>query len=421
MTRKYEKNIEMLVASYASVGRRHRRQRFYAVIAAAVALPLLAFIGYQTWNYSGNRITVDQNGWIDKQAQEIQEIQESLENEIQAINVQRLDFERSRSLLTEQSELLKREITEASEQRRVLEAKNDEFAGQQDRISDEIAAIEDRRRAIQQQKAEIEREDPLLERERLAMKEERRKLEQQRKRFALEGSLLEKEIQAINEQRTELAVQRMAVEERRKELQSLLEKTKGIGNKTNDTGTTTTKVRPDNDLKEQDVSHSDKSGKGAESVQGEANPEIIAHAEPSRNASVLGLPYVEEYRLEQMRGGFSIGDHVEITIGLTRSASINGVEQFSSTISIANALEGISPAEMENVNATLIQNGPGNYVSPDVLEAMSGNFSTLVQNSLDDQEISTQNVYDVSIDNISDVIGDIAASRAIDDTIALIQ
>ena len=95
-------------------------------------------------------------------------------------------------------------------------------------MSAAIAQIEDRRRDMQRKRAEIDRDDPLLERERTAMNEERRKLEQQRKRFAEEGALLEREIQAINEQRAELAAQRVAVEKRRKELQSLLEKSKTL-------------------------------------------------------------------------------------------------------------------------------------------------------------------------------------------------
>ena len=398
MTRKYQNNIEQLVASYASVGRRHQRNRLYTLIAAAAIVPLLMFAGLQTWQFGSNQI-VDQRDAFSEQAQEIQAIKESLAVEIEAIHAQRREFEQSRGLLLEQSELLEREIAQAGKQRHKLELQRDEFSGQQQQMSQAIDELEDRRSEIQKQKVAL---NPLLEQERAAMNAERQKLERQRQRFAEEGALLELEIQAINVQRTELAAQRMTVERRRKELQLLLEKSKNIRN-------TTTTNESDNRLQEQ-------SAQGAEPLQRE--PEIVAYAAPTPT-SPLGLPYIEAIELEKMRGGFSIGEDMEISIGITRSASINGVEQFSNSLNIADSIGGISIAEMDGVSATLIQNGPGNYVSPDVLASMAENFSIMVQNSLDNQEISTQNIYDISVDNVSNTIDGIAASQAIEDSLAI--
>ena len=405
MSNKYENNIEKLVASYASVGRRHRRNRFYSTIAATVAALLLILVGLQAWQFGGDRVGV-QRSTLDKQAQEIAAIKNSLATEIAAINAQRREFERSRQLLLEQGALLETEIGAASKQRRKLEEQRQEFAAQQGRLAQSIDEIDDRRQSMRQRRAELERQDPLVESERAAMNEERRKLEQRRKQYAEEGALLEKEIEAINMQRAGLAAQRVEVEKARKELQALLDKSKNMRN-------TTTKVEPNTKFEEQ-------SAKGTEPAQQEPEREIIASTQPAQQGpNPLGLPIVEAYQLEKTRGGFAVGDDMVISVGITRSASVNGVEQFSNALHIADLVSGITPAEMENVTSTLVQNGPGNYVSPNVLAQMSGNFSTILQNSLDGQEIATKNVYDISVDNVSNAMDSIAAGRAVNDALAI--
>ena len=406
MTRKRETNIDQLVATYASVGRRHQRNRFHAAIAAIVAVPLLIFVGLQAWQFGSSRI-VAQRSSLDDQVEEIQAIRDTVAAEIEAINSQRREFERSRDLLLEQSDLLESEIGAISQQRQNLESQREEFVAQQESLAQSIDEIDDRSRSVRRQKEDLKRQDPLIESERAAMNEERRKLEQQRRRYADEAALLEEEIEAINVQRAELAAQRVEVAKRREELQALLERSKNLRN-------TTTNVESNDKLETQ-------SAQGVESAQDEPEPEIIAYAPNSIETIQIGLPMVEASQLSKTRGGFSVGDDMVISVGITRSASVNGVEQFSNALHIADLVSGITPVELEGVTATLIQNGPGNFVSPEALAEMSGNFSTVVQNSLDGQEISTENVYDISVQNVSNAIDSIAASRAIDDSLAITQ
>ena len=119
------------------------------------------------------------------------------------------------------------------------------------------------------------------------------------------------------------------------------------------------------------------------------------------------------------RGAYDIGD-MEISIGLTRTASVNGAEQFSSYFNLTDAMNGVSPADMDDASVNLVQNGDGNYVSPDALDSIAGgNFSTIIQNSLDNQDIQLKNVYDISVKNVSEVALDVSARRAIDDAISL--
>jgi len=406
MVNKYENNIEQLVASYASIGRRHQRNRIIATVAATMAAMALILVGLQAWQSGGLRIS-GQHSALEDQAREISTIKNSLTTEIEAINAQRREFERSRALLLEQGELLEKGIEEASEQRRKLETQHQEFVAQQERLANSIVEIDDRRQSIQQRTAELDRQDPLLEEERAAMNEERRKLEQRRQQYAEESVLLEKEIEAISVQRAALAAQRQEVEKARKELQALLEKSKSLRN-------TTSKAEPDSNLKEQ-------SAQGSHPVQQNPKPEIIADTTPSSGPFPLGLPIVEAYQLEKTRGGFSLGDDMVITVGITRSASVNGVEQFSNSLHIADLVSGVTSAELEGVTSTLVQNGPGNYVSPGVLGEIAGNFTTILQNSLDGQEIATKNVYDISVDNVSNAMDGIATSRMVGDALSLSQ
>ena len=46
-------------------------------------------------------------------------------------------------------------------------------------------------------------------------------------------------------------------------------------------------------------------------------------------------------------------------------------------------------AALDGIGTNVIQNGSGNYLAPAVLDGLSAGFGTIIQNSLDDQEIRT--------------------------------
>ena len=132
-----------------------------------------------------------------------------------------------------------------------------------------------------------------------------------------------------------------------------------------------------------------------------------------------GLATVDDSALGNMRGGISIGGDMDIAVGLTRSASINGVEEYSNSFYIDNLNNGVNAAELANVNSVLIQNGAGNVASPAILDALSGNYSTIIQNTLDGQEIATKTVLDISIGNVSSALRGLSAQQAISDSLSL--
>lgn len=425
MDQNNDNNIDQIVASYAAIGRLHQRKRRNYAGIALVALPLLGFLTFQIVTREIRTIDSDQSA-AGAPSVELETFKDQLLTEIQTINAQRNEFERDREKLLQQSTLLENELSDMVERRELLQSQNDEIAAERNRIAEAFAELESKKSEIEKRKAEIASEDPKLEiqraelgRERNKLESERNKLESLRAKFAEESSLLEGEIKAINRERTELAAQRMVVQQRREELQKLIEKSRdlepadadninGERNASNPEGP----VRKQDDLaEEKNVADRPYTG---------SDISISAHAESATVfTSPIDLPYVEAYELENMRGGFDLGDGMEISIGLTRSASINGEEQYSNYINLTDAMAGVPGTGASDAPVNLVQSGEGNFVSPDVLGAMTGSFATIIQNSLDNQEIALKNVYDISVQNVSDVVFDASATKAIHDAIQL--
>src|SRR5690606_30491324 len=117
-----------------------------------------------------------------------------------------------------------------------------------------------------------------------------------------------------------------------------------------------------------------------------------------------------------MRGGIMLGNGMNVSIGLTRSASVNGIDQASSTFRMDGLSRGLSAAPLPSFEPVVIQAGPGNWIDSGLLGAASG-FGTLVQNSLDNQVIDTRTIYDVSITDVSKAMDGVAAGQALRDSL----
>jgi hypothetical protein len=126
---------------------------------------------------------------------------------------------------------------------------------------------------------------------------------------------------------------------------------------------------------------------------------------------------VEAPALGEMRGGMQLANGMNIAIGLTRSASINGVEQYSSSLRLDDLTAGIGTTALEGFGTNVIQNGAGNFLAPGVLDGLSSGFGTIIQNSLDNQQIHTVSTYDIAISDVGSAIRDIAAAQAVSDTL----
>ena len=130
------------------------------------------------------------------------------------------------------------------------------------------------------------------------------------------------------------------------------------------------------------------------------------------------VPAVHDGALEEMRGGIRLGDGIDIAVGLTRTGSINGVEQYSNTLQIDDLTSGMDGMDLSSMQGMVIQNGAGNNVAAGIADSLSGNFSSVIQNSLDNQVIWTMTIYDVSLKNVSSAIGSISAQEAIAESLS---
>lgn len=404
-------NLGNLVDAYSKVGARRRRERVSLIAAVTLLVPIAALLAALAWNQVGGSVSF-QPVASSQQLEELERLTQSLATEVRAISGQREQFTAQQELFQQQSSLLAEELSAITTQRNELEEQRFAFQSQGRRMADAIANIDSRRVTIQQQQQEIDRQAPMVDRELAAMRAERDRLEARRKEYAEQGEMLSIEIAAINEQRRELAKQRLQVEKQRKEIQALLEQTREIQSRL---------MNPDGYGQDPDspmLAQEDVAPDGIEVDVTEAA--TVAVAESSRQQPTIdGLTAVEDGQLSNMRGGIDIGGDMVIDIGVTRSASINGVEQYSSTLQFEDIAGGqLSPSDLAAVGGVLIQSGAGNVAPVDLLDSSTGNF-LIIQNSMDHQEIATENVYDISVDNVSSTIEGIAAGQAIDNSLLL--
>lgn len=106
--------------------------------------------------------------------------------------------------------------------------------------------------------------------------------------------------------------------------------------------------------------------------------------------------------LSMMRGGFTTAGGLSLSLGVDRLVLINGAVVASTNFQIAN-LGMISSDEARHardaINSfTLVQNGPNNFAPGDPLGPGRGTF---VQNSLNDQTISTQTIISSNVNSMS--------------------
>ena len=111
-----------------------------------------------------------------------------------------------------------------------------------------------------------------------------------------------------------------------------------------------------------------------------------------------------------------LGDGMNVSIGLTRSASINGIEQVTNTLTLDELNRTLGTLGTQSLEPVIIQNGPNNVLDTSFLDGV-GAFGTIIQNTLDDQVIGTSTVLDVSITDVSRAMDGVAAGQALRDSL----
>lgn len=293
-----------------------------------------------------------------------------------------------------------------------LRAERREFAARIDALERQLAAVEHHRLRLEQQQADIEHqresldrlfaeldaklanpraagdEGAALEKEIAAMAAQRQALEDRWEHFEAQGELLAMEIIAVNAQRKELESQRRQIAAQQRELAALLEKAEGLYKR-------------------------NAAAIGSGIVEGTMT---VPEAGEDFDYAVSSLR-VDSGELDSMRGGFTLGHGLDVSFGLTQTGSINGVEQFSNSFRIDDLGAHRGGADLSGMSPVLLQNGSGNVVSQGVLDSMALGFGSVIQNTLDDQTISTTNIYDISLQNVPGVVQGLSGARALTDSI----
>lgn len=382
-------NVNALVARYARIGRRQRKNRWINIGAAIVLMPLIVILGVKGTQLASQQFHAQSN--YAEQSSELRALGQRLRSELDAISQQRIELEEQSARFDGQSAMLAAQLAELDAQRLLLEKQSRAFDEQRELLANALDNADRQRIDLAQQRAAFNTNAPAIEREIAALNAQRLELQAQQREFEAQSDQLASELDAINAQRRELEMHQQQVEEQRRAVNEILEQV----------GALRDRKRDENML-----------------VEPSLEENVVAYSVPV-NPTLDGMATVDESALGNMRGGISIGGDMDITVGLTRSASINGIEEYSSSLHIENLNAGLSPGDLSSVNSVLIQNGAGNVASPAILDALSGNYTTVIQNSLDNQELATKTVLDISIGNVSSAMRGLSAQQAISDSLSL--
>lgn len=373
--------IDELVATYAPVGARLRRAaRLRRLAIASGLVTLIGAAGFLPANVLSSlgqsdvprlATTGPAAGQPDRLARDRAAFADALarlEREIDGINAQKrkLDAQQTslaeqQATLSKQSELLAQFLDNVDTGQSSLALRQDQGA----RLDQEIAAIAAQRAA----------------------------LEDRWTRFEAQGELLAMEIGAVQAQRKELDLQSRQISRQREELSQLLD----LADRFYQDSINAMNGEP---------LHEDPVQEDAEP----AEPELVAW-------NAVGTS-VDGSELGAMRGGFSIGEELDVSFGYTQTGSINGVEQYTNSFTIGSMSSGFQDTDMSNMSSVVLQNGDGNFVSGSVLDSLADSFGSVIQNTLDDQLISTTTTYDIELHNVPGTMQGIAGEQALMDSVS---
>jgi hypothetical protein len=375
-------DVDGIVARYTALGRQerksvaHRGRKRVALVVSAI-FGIFA-VGALVWLSGIPGALLPRSAATDDGVRELRDL---VSSELDRLSAARKELAAERDRYNLGSATLERELAAFAERHAELERQQAALTEQSTELRSALAAVETERLAIL---ANARTADPAVERELAAIAAQRRELEARGAAFSSQGQQLSTELALLEQQRGELEDERAAMDQQRRELEALIEST------TRAAGTTSRIADPRLDPTPLDTS-----------------------LEPILATAVDGSA------LDEMRGGVQLANGMNIAIGLTRSASINGVEQYSSSLRLDELSAGIGSAVLDGMGMNVIQNGTGNFVAPNVLEGLSSGFGTIIQNSLDNQQIHTLSTYDIEISDVGRAIRDLATDQAISDSLLL--
>lgn len=106
--------------------------------------------------------------------------------------------------------------------------------------------------------------------------------------------------------------------------------------------------------------------------------------------------------LQEIRGGFSIGNGLQVSFGIERAVYIDGNLVTTTHLNVGDLGRlsgGQDLPEDVGKGLALIQNGAGNTFNPG--EVLPNNLGTVIQNTLDNQKIQNMTVIQATVNSVN--------------------
>ncbi len=366
-------DVDQIVANYTALGRAQRRKlakRRWTRAGATTAIVVGAAL---VWLGGAHTSLLDRS-----RESTIGALQSMVRTEIEKLDAARAELKVERERFVAKSAELQAELTAFASRHAELESQQSDLSAQSAELRAALGKVDAEREAL----VAAQSRGPAVERELLAIGEQRHALEQQWQSFTDQGKQLSTELEALERQRDALEAERASMERQRRDLETLL-----------DSAAAGPRAASDNQI--------------------ERLPLPRSKEEP------LFATAVDADHLGNMRAGLQLPNGMNVAIGLTRTATINGEEQPGSSLRIDDLTRGIDPAALGTMRPLVIQNGDRNLLGPELLNAGAFGLGTIIQNTRDNQDIRTSTIYDVSIEDVSRTLRDMAASQALSDSLSL--
>lgn len=387
----YATEVDSLVAVYATIGRKQRvsRKRKLAGTAAAVALVMAG--GAAVWK-TGFELPL---GWLPTQdAGALRSLQARVESELGALSAARVELRAERDRFAARIADLEASIAAFDERYAALEGRQTLLAAQSDELEHALAAV-DRERS--QLLAARERGGAPVEQALAAIGEERQTLESRRVDFEGQRAQLSMELEELERRRHSLEAERAKAERERAQLEAMLESA----------GRGVPRTLPGLE------------SPAAPAPAPAAVPEVHAEAAPAVAEPSFVSAMVSPSALADLRAGFITNGGVNIAIGLTRTASINGEQIVSNSLSFDSLGAALQPNALQGLGQLVVQNGSGNSLAPHLDGVPNSYFGTIVQNTRDNQYIDTATIYDVQIQDVGHALRGFSAMQALGDSLMM--
>jgi hypothetical protein len=140
---------------------------------------------------------------------------------------------------------------------------------------------------------------------------------------------------------------------------------------------------------------------GAAHAESPAMPNAVAASIHAGEMTGWGIA-VSDSQLGAVRGGFDAGSGLVVSFGIERAVYVNGDLITSTRLDIPNighmSAEQAGALAAATSSVSIVQNGPGNTFDPAALSRTTA--GTVVQNSLNDQNIQTLTTLNTTVNTL---------------------